>query len=94
MMDSIDTEVPPPNLLDLAEDHYFGANPPPKALEQHIAQAKEFISNHAAVARPVVLITSGGTTVPLGMFPFPSLSVSLSAFSSPLFLFHTTCAVV
>jgi phosphopantothenate---cysteine ligase (ATP) len=66
MMDNIPSETPPPNLHDLAEDHYFSANPPPKALEKHVALAREFIDYHAAVGRPVVLITSGGTTVPLG----------------------------
>lgn len=47
------------------EDLYFSSNPPPKALPQHIAQAQEFIAFHAAAKRRVVLITSGGTTVPL-----------------------------
>ncbi|KAK4453546.1 hypothetical protein QBC34DRAFT_291999 [Podospora aff. communis PSN243] len=65
MMDNIPSETPPPNLHDLAEDHYFSANPPPKDLEKHVALAREFIDFHAAAGRPVVLITSGGTTVPL-----------------------------
>lgn len=47
------------------EDHYFSSNPPPKALPQHVAQAEAFIAAHAAAGRRVVLITSGGTTVPL-----------------------------
>ncbi|KAI0105693.1 DNA/pantothenate metabolism flavoprotein [Nemania sp. FL0031] len=47
------------------ENAYFSSNPPPKALPQHIAAAKEFINQHAATNRRVVLITSGGTTVPL-----------------------------
>ncbi|KAI2622069.1 DNA/pantothenate metabolism flavoprotein [Xylaria nigripes] len=47
------------------ENAYFSSNPPPKALPQHIAAAQEFISQHAAANRRVVLITSGGTTVPL-----------------------------
>lgn len=47
------------------EDHYFSSNPPPKALTQHIAQAEDFITFHSAANRRVVLITSGGTTVPL-----------------------------
>ncbi|KAH8158605.1 hypothetical protein CIB48_g9645 [Xylaria polymorpha] len=47
------------------ENAYFSSNPPPKALPQHIAAAEEFISQHAATNRRVVLITSGGTTVPL-----------------------------
>lgn len=48
------------------EDAYFSTNPPPRHLEQHIAQATDFINAHAAIdGRRVVLITSGGTTVPL-----------------------------
>lgn len=47
------------------EDQYFSSNPPPKALPHHIAQAQEFIEFHAAAGRRVVLVTSGGTTVPL-----------------------------
>lgn len=47
------------------EDHYFSSNPPPKALAHHEALARDFINQHAAANRRVVLITSGGTTVPL-----------------------------
>ncbi|KAI0425011.1 DNA/pantothenate metabolism flavoprotein [Xylaria sp. FL1042] len=47
------------------ENAYFSSNPPPKALPQHVAAAREFISQHAAANRRVVLVTSGGTTVPL-----------------------------
>ncbi|KAI3327217.1 DFP-domain-containing protein [Xylariaceae sp. AK1471] len=47
------------------ENAYFSSNPPPKALPQHVAAAKEFINQHAAANRRVVLVTSGGTTVPL-----------------------------
>lgn len=42
---------------------YFDINPPPKNLHTHRALAKAFIDQH--LNRPVVLITSGGTTVPL-----------------------------
>lgn len=47
------------------EDQYFSSNPPPKDLPRHAAQAQDFIDFHAAANRRVVLITSGGTTVPL-----------------------------
>ncbi|KAM0333575.1 hypothetical protein ACHAQA_002240 [Verticillium albo-atrum] len=47
------------------EDHYFSSNPPPKALAQHEAEAGAFLDHQVAANRPVVLITSGGTTVPL-----------------------------
>ncbi len=48
-----------------AEDAYFSSNPPPKHLPAHAALAQTFIDAHAAADRRVVLITSGGTTVPL-----------------------------
>ncbi|KAK3187098.1 Phosphopantothenate--cysteine ligase cab2 [Lecanicillium sp. MT-2017a] len=48
-----------------AEDAYFSSNPPPKHLPAHTAQAQKFIDAHAAANHRVVLITSGGTTVPL-----------------------------
>lgn len=47
------------------EDAYFSTNPPPRNLEAHVARARAFISAHAEASRRVVLITSGGTTVPL-----------------------------
>ncbi|KAH8193855.1 hypothetical protein TruAng_011979 [Truncatella angustata] len=48
------------------EEHdYFVSNPAPKALANHVALAREFINYHAEGSRRVVLITSGGTTVPL-----------------------------
>lgn len=48
-----------------AEDAYFSSNPPPRLLASHLAQAEAFIGAHAAAGHRVVLITSGGTTVPL-----------------------------
>lgn len=48
-----------------AEDAYFSSNPPPRLLSSHLAQASSFIDAHAAAGHRVVLITSGGTTVPL-----------------------------
>lgn len=48
-----------------AEDAYFASNPPPRHLDEHAAQARAFIDGHAAAGRRVVLVTSGGTTVPL-----------------------------
>lgn len=67
MLSDIQTETPPENLAALAETHYFAANPPPKDLEKHVALAREFIDYHSAAGKRLVLITSGGTTVPLGM---------------------------
>jgi phosphopantothenate---cysteine ligase (ATP) len=48
-----------------AESLYFSQNPPPKALERHLTLARDFIQHHLAANRRVVLVTSGGTTVPL-----------------------------
>jgi phosphopantothenate-cysteine ligase len=50
---------------DELEDHYFSSNPPPKTLPHHESLARAFIAQHAAAGRRVVLVTSGGTTVPL-----------------------------
>ncbi|KAK8073718.1 hypothetical protein PG994_004617 [Apiospora phragmitis] len=47
------------------ENAYFSSNPPPKALTSHVEQARSFINHHASLKRRVVLVTSGGTTVPL-----------------------------
>ena len=68
MLSDIQTETPPENLAALAETHYFAANPPPKDLEKHVGLAREFINYHSAAGKRLVLITSGGTTVPLGVF--------------------------
>jgi len=64
----------------IVEQHYFQSNPPPKGLEKHTSQAQDFISQHAAAGRRVVLVSSGGTTVPLGeQAPFnPVLPKSLT----------------
>ena len=50
---------------DTAERDYFDENPPPPALDEHTALARDFINHHATAGRRVVLVTSGGTTVPL-----------------------------
>jgi phosphopantothenate-cysteine ligase len=50
---------------DAAERDYFSENQPPKSLKSDAALAKAFIDKHASENRRVVLITSGGTTVPL-----------------------------
>ncbi|KAI9879216.1 MAG: hypothetical protein M1830_009217 [Pleopsidium flavum] len=50
---------------EIAEEDYFTINPPPKQLHTHKALANAFIELHLSQNRRVVLITSGGTTVPL-----------------------------
>ncbi|KAJ9630943.1 Phosphopantothenate--cysteine ligase cab2 [Taxawa tesnikishii (nom. ined.)] len=47
------------------EHDYFSENPRPKNLQKHSILAREFISRHASDSQRVVLVTSGGTTVPL-----------------------------
>ncbi|KAI4137244.1 MAG: hypothetical protein L6R39_007394 [Caloplaca ligustica] len=46
-------------------DDYFNHNPPPRSLQAHTTLAKAFIAEHLDHGRRVVLVTSGGTTVPL-----------------------------
>ncbi|KAH7078358.1 phosphopantothenate-cysteine ligase-like protein [Paraphoma chrysanthemicola] len=48
-----------------AESHYFNNEPTPKDLTTNTTLAREFIARHAESGRRVVLVTSGGTTVPL-----------------------------
>lgn len=46
-------------------NEYFDTNPSPPSLESHMKLARPFISTHVQDHRNVVLVTSGGTTVPL-----------------------------
>ncbi|KAI0017912.1 DNA/pantothenate metabolism flavoprotein [Xylariomycetidae sp. FL0641] len=62
---SSDTTASSASSQQVVENAYFRSNPPPKALPQHVAAAEAFINQHAADGRRVVLVTSGGTTVPL-----------------------------
>lgn len=49
-----------------AENQYFTINQPPPGLSSHLTLAREFISaRESNPASRVVLVTSGGTTVPL-----------------------------
>ena len=47
------------------ENEYFLTNPQPKNLQKHATLVRQFINQHAEEDRRVVLVTSGGTTVPL-----------------------------
>lgn len=51
--------------IDNQEHDYFALNPPPPSLTFHKSLACEFVSRHVAAGRKTVLVTSGGTTVPL-----------------------------
>jgi phosphopantothenate-cysteine ligase len=48
-----------------AENDYFANEPTPRDLKANTTLAREFIGRHAAEGRRLVLVTSGGTTVPL-----------------------------
>ena len=48
-----------------SESPYFNNYPPPKVLPKHESLARSFIDYHVESSRRVVLVTSGGTTVPL-----------------------------
>lgn len=47
------------------ESNYFKNYPPPKALQKHEALARAFVELQVEKKRRVVLVTSGGTTVPV-----------------------------
>ncbi|RMJ24234.1 Phosphopantothenate-cysteine ligase [Aspergillus sp. HF37] len=57
----------PPEEMPIAdaESVYFNDHPPPKNLPRHESLARNFINYHVESKRRVVLVTSGGTTVPL-----------------------------
>ena len=57
--DDVSSSLPPP------DKNYFDENPPPETLDSHGKLARAFISHHLQFNRAVVLVTSGGTTVPL-----------------------------
>lgn len=44
---------------------YFGSTPAPAGLDGAVSAVRAFIARHRAAARRVVLVTSGGTIVPL-----------------------------
>ena len=44
---------------------YFRTNPPPPSLESYKKLAKAFVGDHVQSHHNIVLVTSGGTTVPL-----------------------------
>lgn len=54
-----------PRLDELSAQDYFRAHPPPANLPLYSEQTRSFVAHHAAQGRRVVLVSSGGTTVPL-----------------------------
>ncbi|KAF8606272.1 phosphopantothenate-cysteine ligase [Ceratobasidium sp. AG-I] len=53
------------NDAPFSAESYFATQPPPPGLEEAIQEVKEFVDRSLSEGRKVVLITSGGTTVPL-----------------------------
>ncbi|KAK0526673.1 Phosphopantothenate--cysteine ligase cab2 [Tilletia horrida] len=51
--------------MGFSAQEFFEMQRPPANLDQIRAQASEFVQRHKKEGRPVVLVTSGGTTVPL-----------------------------
>ncbi|KAH9031701.1 phosphopantothenate-cysteine ligase [Lactarius pseudohatsudake] len=50
---------------DESAESYFGTQLPPPTLDQDIAGVRSFVHRQRGLNRKVVLVTSGGTTVPL-----------------------------
>ncbi len=55
----------PRSRRNFSAEEFFATQPPPLNLAEHAAKAKAFVQRHIAQGRKVVLVTSGGTTVPL-----------------------------
>lgn len=64
-MTTSDAHPQHPTKLVHEEDVYFATNPAPKFLPRYREIAQAFFEKHAQAGRRVVLVTSGGTTVPL-----------------------------
>lgn len=66
---SFHIEKPASHLEDVplseTQSDYFATNPAPPTLDSDAAAARAFVAEHARAGRRVVLVTSGGTTVPL-----------------------------
>ncbi|KDE03222.1 hypothetical protein MVLG_06279 [Microbotryum lychnidis-dioicae p1A1 Lamole] len=46
-------------------EQFFAEQPPPARLQEHLNAVQAFVERNASAGRRVVLVTSGGTTVPL-----------------------------
>ncbi|THH13356.1 hypothetical protein EW146_g6852 [Bondarzewia mesenterica] len=54
-----------PSSSQFSAESYFATQPPPATLEHDVAGIRAFVGRQKAQGRKVVLVTSGGTTVPL-----------------------------
>jgi len=59
------TDVELSDNTPFSAESYFETQTPPPTLDQDIIGVREFIQRHRQTGRKVVLVTSGGTTVPL-----------------------------
>ncbi|KZT71917.1 phosphopantothenate-cysteine ligase [Daedalea quercina L-15889] len=50
---------------NFSAESYYATQPPPTHLDHEVRNVREFVQKHANAGRNVVLVTSGGTTVPL-----------------------------
>ncbi|GAM43981.1 hypothetical protein TCE0_060f19231 [Talaromyces pinophilus] len=66
------------------ESHYFNSYPPPKALQRHESLARAFVQLQLEKNRRVVLVTSGGTTVPVCTPPPNHHSMNITLISLQL----------
>lgn len=58
-------EVEPATGTPFSAETYFATQPPPPTLDHDISAVREWIQTQVEAKRKVVLVTSGGTTVPL-----------------------------
>ncbi|EJC99315.1 phosphopantothenate-cysteine ligase [Fomitiporia mediterranea MF3/22] len=64
-MSSTVNPLPSTSNKPFSAETYFATQPPPATLDSDISHTRAFIARHAVAGRKVVLVTSGGTTVPL-----------------------------
>ncbi|KAH9933775.1 phosphopantothenate-cysteine ligase [Fomitopsis serialis] len=50
---------------NFSAESYYATQPPPSNLDQEVRNVRDFVRKHVNAGRNVVLVTSGGTTVPL-----------------------------
>ncbi|KAI0087395.1 phosphopantothenate-cysteine ligase [Irpex rosettiformis] len=58
-MASEETQAP------FSAEQFFATQPPPPTLDEDVARVRQFIKRHTEANQKIVLVTSGGTTVPL-----------------------------
>lgn len=58
-------EVAQTTRVPFSAESYFATQPPPPTLDHDVSAVREFIKRQEQERRKVVLVTSGGTTVPL-----------------------------